>query len=77
MPQREDRERREPAWAEAIAGAAQRQEDGWAAVVVGAVHGTRFDRYSLPCQLDGHGVNSTSTYLTKPPWADQNHCDRQ
>jgi hypothetical protein len=76
MPDRRDRERREPAWASAIADRVGDDEDGWAAVIVGAAHGTRFDRYSLPCQLDERGVRSKSVYLSKPPWADQEHCDR-
>ena len=77
MPRREDREVREPAWAEGIAQEAGHHDDGWAAAVVGAVHATRFDRYSLPCQLDRYGITSTPLYLTKPTWANQDHCDRE
>jgi hypothetical protein len=76
MPERRDRERREPAWSDAIADRASQEKDGWGAVVVGAAHGTRFDRYSLPCQLDKHGLRSKSVYISKPPWADDERCDR-
>ena len=52
------------------------REVGGGRYVVGAAHGTRFDRYSLPCQLDERGIHSTSKYIIKPPWADEDHCGR-
>lgn len=77
MPERRDRDRREPAWADAVSQQAGGDDDRWAVAVVGAVHGTRFDRYSFPCQLDGRRIRSTAIFLTQPPWAGQNHCDRE